>query len=151
MKMCCYALLTTMCLYVGLCLIMNWYLRACVTMCCFVRVSVNIYEGVLLSVMMCWYVWSAICKNVLLCSAVWRCVAMCWLRLCVCMCDYALYELIPETMRCYVLLCVTICSYLWRCVAMCCLQLCVCMWDYVLLWTDIWDHLLLCPDLCDCL
>jgi hypothetical protein len=175
-KMCCYVLHTTTCLYVRLCLTMSWYLKPCVSVCCFVWLYLTIYEGVLLCVTMCCYVWSAICKNVLLCSALWRCVAMCCLRLCVCMCDYALlwadiWDHACVTMRCFVWVSVTIyegvflcvmmccyvwsatyknalvCSAMWRCVAMCCLRLCVGMCDYALLWADIWDHVLLCAAL----
>jgi hypothetical protein len=109
-KMCYYVLHATMFLYVRLCLTMSWYLRPCVTVCCFVWVSVTIYEGVLLCVMKCCYVWSAICKNVLLCSAMWRCVAMCCLRLCVCMCDYVF---LCATMPYYELICLTMSTVRW--------------------------------------
>jgi hypothetical protein len=79
-------LCATMCLYVRLCLTVSWNLRPCVTMRCFVWLSVTMYEDVLLCVLWC-YVWSGICNGMLLCSAmcshvllcedVWRCVAMC--------------------------------------------------------------------------
>jgi hypothetical protein len=86
--MCCLQLSVCMCDYVFVCAAMPYSELISETLCYFVRVYVTIYEGVLLCVMMCCYVWSAICKNVLLCSAKWRCVAMCCFRICVCMCDY---------------------------------------------------------------
>jgi hypothetical protein len=128
--MCDYVLLPTMSLYVRLFLTVSWNLRPCVTMRCFVWLSVIMYEDVLLRVLCC-YVWSAICKGVLLCSAmcshvllcedVLLCATMCWFWLCVCICEYVLlwYDTVPETMCYYVLLCVTICNYVGRCVAMC--------------------------------
>jgi hypothetical protein len=158
--MCDYVLLATMSLYVRLWLTVSWNLRPCVTMRCFVWLSVTMYGDVLLCVLCC-YVWPAIFKGVLLCSAmcshvllcedVWRCVAMRDYVLLLTMCLYMRIVLlwddtVPETMCYYVLLSVTICNYVWRCVAMCvdvllrvlpCAAMCWCfaMCDYVLLAT----------------
>jgi hypothetical protein len=135
-KMCCYVRLCAASDYVFVNANTSYYemilyLRPCVTMCCFVWLSVTMYKDVLLQyvwwcvvmcerlyVRECCYVlpYVALCSYVLMCCHVGLCVACNYVLVCATMyyCD-----LISETMCSYVLLCVIICNYVWRCVATC--------------------------------